>query len=457
MAEKTQKKSLLMCLIALLAGIAVAAGIAFTPLQKAAADDYPLTATETDSDDGNDRPLVVYRIADFADCVFLGDSVSASDILRAINVSFDSGRPPSIANIRNLTGSFTGGGSDYLQATKTGEDFVNFLYKSVDTGELVETEFYEATCGLLPTGVKLDKTAVTIGLGETCQLTATTEPEDADDGITWTSDNEKVATVSKSGEVTAVATGKATIHAKTYSEGNASEAESAMGTQADDEAEAIAGYEATCVVTVKQAQTITAADVTGEVGEPGKKIEATTNGGGKLSYKVTSGSDYVSVDKTGALTLKKAGTAKVTVTAAETKNYAPGKKVVTVTVTDVVPIATYTLTYDANGGTGTMDKVTADAGTAITLAANKFTRNGYTFAGWNTAKDGSGASYKDQAEVKLTEDMTLYAQWTKTAAAAAKGASPKTGDTLPTVLFACIAAAAAAILCGTGVAVRKRR
>lgn len=460
MAEKTQKKSLLIYLVVLLAGIAMAAGIAFTPMQQAAAadEDYPLTATEPDSDDAYDRPVVIYRIGDFAHDCMLGDSFSAADICRANNVNFDPSRLPNVANIKNLTGAFTGGGSDYLEATKTGEDYVNFLYRSADTGEYVETGYYEATCGLMPTGVKLDKTAVTIGLGETVQLTATTEPEDADDGITWTSDNEKKATVSKYGEVTAVALGKTTIHAKTYGEGDASEVEDGVKTQADDKEEAKGGYEATCVVTVKKAQTITAADVTGEEGETGKKIEAKTDGGGKLSYEVTSGSDIVSVDKTGALTLKKAGTAKVTVTAAETKEYAPGKKVVTVTVNTAVVIPTYTLSYDANGGTGTMDSVIADEGTTVALEANKFTRSGYTFAGWNTAKDGSGTTYKDKAELKLTENTTLYAQWTKNLSAASKtAASPKTGDTLPVVMFSCIALAAVAILLGTGVKLRKDR
>jgi len=153
----------------------------------------------------------------------------------------------------------------------------------------------------------------------------------------------------------------------------------------------------------------------------------------------------------------KNGTAKVTVTAAETADYAPATKVVTVTVNAAVPIPTYTLSFDANGGSGTMDSVIADEGATVTLEANKFTYTGHEFTGWNTAKDGSGTAYKDKAEVKLTENITLYAQWQKSLAAASKGASPKTGDTLPVVMFAGIALAAVAILCGTGVKLRKNR
>ena len=53
---------------------------------------------------------------------------------------------------------------------------------------------------------------------------------------------------------------------------------------------------------------------------------------------------------------------------------------------------------------------------AFKLPANKFTRKGYKFAGWNTKKDGSGTTYKDKNRAKnLTTKnkgtATLYAQW----------------------------------------------
>lgn len=71
-----------------------------------------------------------------------------------------------------------------------------------------------------------------------------------------------------------------------------------------------------------------------------------------------------------------------------------------------------TVTYDANGGTGTMDAQTADQGSDVTLTKNAFTREGYTFKGWNTDKEGKGGSYSDEQEIKaLNQDLTLYAQW----------------------------------------------
>ena len=69
---------------------------------------------------------------------------------------------------------------------------------------------------------------------------------------------------------------------------------------------------------------------------------------------------------------------------------------------------------DANGSMADMDMV---YDVAKNLNENKFSREGYTFQGWNTAKNGSGTSYDDKALVNnLTAapngTVTLYAQWT---------------------------------------------
>ena len=75
-----------------------------------------------------------------------------------------------------------------------------------------------------------------------------------------------------------------------------------------------------------------------------------------------------------------------------------------------------TVTFEANGSAeypveGTMTPQTVNAKTDTALTANAFTREGYNFKGWNTAANGSGASYADGATVNLTENTTLYAQW----------------------------------------------
>ena len=77
----------------------------------------------------------------------------------------------------------------------------------------------------------------------------------------------------------------------------------------------------------------------------------------------------------------------------------------------------YTVTYNANNGSGNMSPSTHYYATASNLTANICTRTGYTFAGWNTKADGTGTSYSDKASIKkLTEtnggNVTLYAVWT---------------------------------------------
>ena len=76
--------------------------------------------------------------------------------------------------------------------------------------------------------------------------------------------------------------------------------------------------------------------------------------------------------------------------------------------------ATFSVSFDANGGDGTITSITdiACGGTA-TLTENTFTRTNYTFAGWNTQADGNGTAYADKASItNIKTDITLYAQWT---------------------------------------------
>lgn len=80
-------------------------------------------------------------------------------------------------------------------------------------------------------------------------------------------------------------------------------------------------------------------------------------------------------------------------------------------------LARYTLSYDANGGTGSMASRTILGVGGIpaftTLDANAFASptSGRYFGAWNTAAGGGGASYADKQVVGLTSSVTLYAQW----------------------------------------------
>ena len=76
----------------------------------------------------------------------------------------------------------------------------------------------------------------------------------------------------------------------------------------------------------------------------------------------------------------------------------------------------YTVTFEANGGEGSMNQQTFTYDVKQTLTPNAFTRTGYSFTGWNTQADGNGSTYGDEAEIlNLTTEangsITLYAQW----------------------------------------------
>ena len=78
-------------------------------------------------------------------------------------------------------------------------------------------------------------------------------------------------------------------------------------------------------------QTITASDFTKTYGDAAFSIDAVTSGDGKLSY-VSDNESVAKVDAKGKVTLTGVGTAHITITASETKNYSEAKKVITITV-----------------------------------------------------------------------------------------------------------------------------
>lgn len=76
----------------------------------------------------------------------------------------------------------------------------------------------------------------------------------------------------------------------------------------------------------------------------------------------------------------------------------------------------FTLTFDANGGTGTMKDILHDGETPLNLEENSFTYPGHKFLGWNTKADGKGDVVEDkkQGYEPGMKDITLYAQWEST-------------------------------------------
>ena len=70
-----------------------------------------------------------------------------------------------------------------------------------------------------------------------------------------------------------------------------------------------------------------------------------------------------------------------------------------------------TVTFDANGGNGSLASQSASKATALTQNAGAITRSGYTFNGWNASANGNGTAYADGASYPFTASATLYARW----------------------------------------------
>ena len=156
---------------------------------------------------------------------------------------------------------------------------------------------------VLVTGVQLDKSEITLILiNDTEQLTATIMPEDAtNQKRAWVTSNDTIATVDSSGMVTAIGVGQCTITVIT-----------------DD-----AGYTATCKVTVPEqpAEVIAVTSVTleetlnlvlGETQTLIAKIEPEDATNQNVNWS-SDNEDIVSVDNSGQVTARKAGTAMITV------------------------------------------------------------------------------------------------------------------------------------------------
>ena len=88
----------------------------------------------------------------------------------------------------------------------------------------------EVTVGTAPENIELDKTSMTLGVGQSFTLTATVTPDDSYTYCAWSSSDTSVATVNSSGKVSAKGSGTAIITVKT-SNGKFAECEVTVGTE----------------------------------------------------------------------------------------------------------------------------------------------------------------------------------------------------------------------------------
>ena len=72
----------------------------------------------------------------------------------------------------------------------------------------------------------------------------------------------------------------------------------------------------------------------------------------------------------------------------------------------------FTISYDPNGGTGTIQRGIVDPGDNYVISNNTFVNEGFEFIGWNTDANGNGTAYANGATINdIQSDIILYAQW----------------------------------------------
>ena len=185
----------------------------------------------------------------------------------------------------------------------------------------------------------------------------------------------------------------------------------------------------TLKITAKEIQTITADDVTMTYGDAGKKIDATTNGDGAISYAVTTGSDVISVAADGAITALKAGVATVEITAAETETYEQATTTVTVTVNKAA------VTIKANDKTVKQGAALPAFDYTVTGLANDDTLSFTPVLTCEAADTSTVGTYAITVTIEITEDecYTYRAQnGTLTVQKKSSGGSSGGGSSRPT-------------------------
>lgn len=94
-------------------------------------------------------------------------------------------------------------------------------------------------------------------------------------------------------------------------------------------------------------------------------------------------------------------------------NYSPGQSYnvdANLTLYAIWRLHSYTVTYDANGGSGAPNTQTKIHDEILSISNIVPSRTGYTFQGWSTTRNGA-VVYKPSAQYIANQDVTLYAVW----------------------------------------------
>lgn len=100
----------------------------------------------------------------------------------------------------------------------------------------------------------------------------------------------------------------------------------------------------------------------------------------------------------------------------DSSGFSHGTDYATTTVTvPAVARPTYTVSYNANGGSGAPSNQTKQHDITLTLSSVKPTRDGYEFAGWGTSATDTGVKYSAGGQYTGNANIILYAIWTNAA------------------------------------------
>lgn len=105
-----------------------------------------------------------------------------------------------------------------------------------------------------------------------------------------------------------------------------------------------------------------------------------------------------------------AQTINVSIKVVNRSSYMDGTSTASSTVT-IPARPSYTVSYNANNGSGAPSAQTKWYGETLTLSTTKPTRTGYTFLGWSTSSTATSATYTAGGSYTANSGTTLYAVW----------------------------------------------
>lgn len=141
-----------------------------------------------------------------------------------------------------------------------------------------------------------------------------------------------------------------------------------------------------------------------------------------IYYKVNGASSYTSTTTNKTLSVNRGTTyyyygvpqTGYTMNSCTSSSPCSGTMTSSVTKTLTASRKTYTISYNANGGTGAPAAQTKTYGVALTLSNTKPVKIGYPFLGWATNSSGTGTIYQPGGSFTTNANTTLYAKYSTT-------------------------------------------